>query len=93
MTRAKLREREAYALDAVFPHLEEYLARMDVAPYIIAPISSDDKWEQFVDTLETFGETSSEGAGIVERLLRRRFVDASQNSAPSKVDALRHTHV
>jgi hypothetical protein len=69
MTRAKLREREAYALDAVFPHLEEYLARMDVAPYIIAPISSDDKWEQFVDTLETFGETSSEGAGIVERLL------------------------
>jgi hypothetical protein len=42
---------------------------MDVAPYIIAPISSDEKWEQFVDTLETFCETSIEsGAGIMERL-------------------------
>ena len=70
MTRAKLREREAVALDAVFPHLEDYLVRMDVAPYIIAPISSDEKWELFVDTLETFGETNSElGAGIMERLL------------------------
>ena len=70
MTRAKLREREARALDAVFPHLEKYLERMDVAPYITAPISSDEKWELFVDTLETFGETSSElGVGIVGKLL------------------------
>ena len=70
MTRAKLREREARALDAVFPHLEEYLKRMDVAPYIIAPISSDENWELFVDTLKTFGETSSElGVGIVGKLL------------------------
>ena len=58
MTRAELREREARALEAVFPHLEEYLARMDVAPYIVAPISSDEKWELFVDKLQTFGETS-----------------------------------
>ena len=70
ITRSELREREACALEAVFPHLEEYLTRMDVAPYVFAPISSDEKWKLFVDTLQTFGATSSElGAGIVGALL------------------------
>jgi hypothetical protein len=59
MTRAELREREASALEAVFPRLEEYLARMDVAPYVMAPIVSDEKWEQFVGTLPMFGEMRS----------------------------------
>ena len=70
MSRAKLQKREAYALEAVFPHLEEYLARMDVAPYVVAPISSDKKWKEFVDSLETFSETSREwGTGSVGTLL------------------------
>jgi acyl-CoA oxidase len=70
MTRSELREREACALEAVFPQLEEYLARMDVAPYVFAPISSDEEWKVFVDTLQTFGATSSDlGAGIVGALL------------------------
>lgn len=70
MTRSELREREASALEAVFPHLEEYLARMDVAPYVFAPISSDERWKLFVDTLETFGTTSNDlGGGIVGALL------------------------
>ena len=70
MTRSTLRERETRALEAVFPHLEEYLARMDVAPYIVAPITSDEKWKLFVDSLQAFGETSSEwGTGIMGTLL------------------------
>lgn len=70
MTRSELREREACALEAVFPRLEEYLARMDVAPYVFAPISSDEKWKLFVNSLQTFCATSSElGAGIVGALL------------------------
>jgi acyl-CoA oxidase len=59
VTRAELREREARALEAVFPRLEEYLERMDVAAYVVAPIVSDEKWKEFVSTLEVFGETSS----------------------------------
>ncbi len=59
MTRAELREREARAIEAAFPRLDEYLARMDVAPYVVAPIVSDEKWKQFIGTLQTFGETSS----------------------------------
>ncbi|KAI0273195.1 acyl-CoA dehydrogenase NM domain-like protein [Russula aff. rugulosa BPL654] len=70
MARSELRKREAYALEAVFPRLEEYLARMEVAPYVFAPISSDERWKLFVDTLQTFGAASSElGAGIVGALL------------------------
>ena len=59
MTRAELREREANALEAVFPRLGEYLARMDVAPYVNAPIVSDEKWKEFIGTLPMFGEVRS----------------------------------
>ncbi|KAH8989801.1 acyl-CoA dehydrogenase NM domain-like protein [Lactarius hatsudake] len=59
VTRAELREREASAIQAVFPYLEEYLARMEVAPYVIAPIVSEERWERFLGTLQTFGETHS----------------------------------
>jgi hypothetical protein len=66
MTRAELREREAHALEAVFPHLDEYLARMDIASYVIAPIISDERWNQFIDMLPTFGETSKSGGWTTE---------------------------
>lgn len=72
VTRAELREREARAIEAVFPHLEEYLAQMDVAPYVIAPIVSEGRWEQFLDTLQVFGETRSgwsAGTGIASGFL------------------------
>ena len=57
ISRAELRRREAHALEAVFARLEEYLVRMDVAPYIVAPIVSDEKWEQFFGTLPTLSES------------------------------------
>ena len=69
-SRSELREREACALEAVFPHLEEYLARMEVAPYVFAPISSDEKWKVFMDSLQTFGATGSDlGVEIVGALI------------------------
>jgi len=56
ISRVELRRREAHALEAVFARLEEYLVKMDVAPYIVAPIVSDEKWEQFFGTLPTLSE-------------------------------------
>lgn len=85
MTRAKLRERETLALEAVFSRLEEYLARMDVAPYVIAPIVSDEKWDKFIGTLQTFGETSSRlGAGIMETFLHREDTPTQLQLAPHR---------
>lgn len=54
MTRTELRDREASALGAVFPRLEEHLAQMDVAPCVVAPVVSDEKCKQFVGTLYMF---------------------------------------
>jgi len=46
-------------VDVVFPHLEEYLAWMDIAPYVIVLIVSDERWKQFIGTLQTFSKTTS----------------------------------
>ncbi|KAI9436922.1 acyl-CoA dehydrogenase NM domain-like protein [Lactarius indigo] len=59
ITRAQLRQREVEAIEAVFPHLEEYLVQMDIAPYVTAPIVSEERWERFLGTLQAFGEPRS----------------------------------
>ena len=88
MTRSQLREREACAIDAAFPHLEEYLTRMDIAPYVFAPISSEEKWKLFLDRLQTFGTTSSEsgdlGAGIVGTLVYDGDSSVQMQMAPRR---------
>ena len=85
MTRTELRELEARAIEAVFPHLEEYLTRMDVAPYIVAPIVSDEKWKQFVSGLQTFGETSNGwSSGIFGPLLESNVSPTSLQAAPHR---------
>jgi len=89
VTRAELREREARALEAVFPRLEEYLGRMDVAPYVVAPIVSDEKWKNFVGTLQTFGETSVGCDAAIMRPLA--FLDG--NHSPTQLQMAPHRSV
>ncbi|KAH9936925.1 acyl-CoA dehydrogenase NM domain-like protein [Amylocystis lapponica] len=55
-SRAVQRQMEASAVDAVYERLEEFLERMDVEPYITAPIASDEEWEKYVASLTTYGE-------------------------------------
>jgi acyl-CoA oxidase len=89
MTRTELREREARAIEAVFPHLEEYLTQMDVEAYIVAPIVSDEKWKQFVSGLQTFGETSSAwSSGIFRPPLKSNL-----NTSPTSLQAEPHRSV
>ena len=35
--------------------LEEWLVKLEVEPYILAPIVSEEKWDAYEQTLETFG--------------------------------------
>ncbi|CAA7262230.1 unnamed protein product [Cyclocybe aegerita] len=49
--RSQIREMEALAVDAVFPHLEDLLGRLGVEPYITAPIVSDENWAEFVKSI------------------------------------------
>ncbi len=80
VTRAQLREREARAIEAVFPRLEEYLARMDVAPYVVAPIVSEERWERFLGSLQVFGETRSGWSAGVS--ITSGFLDREVPSIP-----------
>jgi len=91
VTRAELREREARALEAVFPRLEEYLARMDVAPYVLAPIVSDERWNQFIGTLQTFGGTTGSTAWDAEVV--GAFLYGDDSSARPAVQMLPHRSV
>ena len=42
--------------------LEEWLDKLEVEPYVLAPIVSEEKWDAYEGTLEIFGE--SLGLGI-----------------------------
>ena len=44
--------------------LEEWLDKLDVEPYILAPIVSDEKWDAYEQTLEAF--EPSDGAYVEE---------------------------
>ncbi|KAJ7149194.1 acyl-CoA dehydrogenase NM domain-like protein [Mycena crocata] len=57
LTRRRYRDMERAAIDAVYPRLDEFLARMDVEEYITAPFTSDKKWDEYLSTLQTFGST------------------------------------
>lgn len=55
-------EMEDAALDAVLPHLGSLVGKLDILPYVSAPIISDVAWTNFVgglEQLEGTGETSS----------------------------------
>ncbi|KIJ37809.1 hypothetical protein M422DRAFT_259672 [Sphaerobolus stellatus SS14] len=59
LTRQRQRELEAEAVDAVFPHLQSYLTRLDIDPYITAPIVSEGKWNEFINELEPYIPTKT----------------------------------
>ncbi|KIY50432.1 acyl-CoA dehydrogenase NM domain-like protein [Fistulina hepatica ATCC 64428] len=58
LSRWDQRRMESDAVDAVFPHLEELLERTQVAPYITAPIVSDETWATFVDSIPAITHVS-----------------------------------
>jgi hypothetical protein len=94
LTRAELREREARALEAVFPRLEEYLARMDVEPYVLAPIVSDERWDRFIGTLQMFGGTTPDTAGAAwDAEVVGAFLYGDDSSARPAVQMLPHRSV
>ena len=61
--RRALAEREARALDAVLPQLGELVRGMGVEPWVTAQITSDARWNAFVQSCELF-----EGASAVSVL-------------------------
>ncbi|KAJ7352300.1 acyl-CoA dehydrogenase NM domain-like protein [Mycena albidolilacea] len=55
LTRREYRNMERAAVEAIYPRLDDLLARMNVDAYVTAPFTSDQKWDEYLGTLETFG--------------------------------------
>jgi len=68
--------------------LEEWLEKLEVEPYVLAPMVSEEKWDAYEQTLETFGGPqdsgieSSDGAYMGE-LHVDKVVERSQSTAHS----------
>ncbi|KAF9467082.1 acyl-CoA dehydrogenase NM domain-like protein [Collybia nuda] len=58
LTREKQIEMEDNAASTLFPRLEDLIERLDVEPYVVAPIVSDKRWKRYVESLETHGGDS-----------------------------------
>jgi len=43
----------------ILPNLEQSLEQTGAAPYLTAPIISQEKWDTFVDQMETYTEPST----------------------------------
>ena len=54
LTRAKVREMENNALDAIQPRLSEMLDQLSIAPYIKVPILEGSTWTDFTEGLADF---------------------------------------
>ena len=54
LTRAKVREMENDAVDAVRPRLSEMLDSLSIAPYVKVPILEESNWTDFAEGLEGF---------------------------------------
>ncbi|KZV73040.1 acyl-CoA dehydrogenase NM domain-like protein [Peniophora sp. CONT] len=74
LSRAQQRKMEADAVDIVYERLEEFLAPMDLEPYITAPIISEQKWNEYVRSIKTYGEVSEEPIATTST---RSYVDES----------------
>jgi len=68
--------------------LEEWLDKLEVEPYIVAPIVSEEKWDAYEQALETFGgpqdpEIEPSGGDYVEELHVDNEVKGSQSAGHS----------
>ena len=54
LTRAKVREMENDALDAIGPRLNEMLDCLSIAPYVKVPILEESNWTNFAGELKDF---------------------------------------
>lgn len=60
LTRQAIMRMEDTALLAALPRLDELLAAMEVEPYVLSPIISDECWEKFSKTLPVYSSPQAE---------------------------------
>ncbi|KAG1841422.1 acyl-CoA dehydrogenase NM domain-like protein [Suillus subalutaceus] len=70
-TRQAIMRMEDTALLAALPRLDELLAAMQVEPYVLSPIISDERWEKFSKTLPVYSSPQAEETAQPTLVLER----------------------
>jgi len=60
---------ETEAAKKLLPHIGMLLEMLEVEPYIVAPIVSDEKWNCYVNKLDTYGEMAIPTRSVICELL------------------------
>ena len=60
---------ETEAAKGLLPHIDMLLEMLEVEPYIVAPIVSDEKWNCYVNRLDTYGEMPTPTRFVICELL------------------------
>ena len=68
ISRAAQMEMANAAIDTFLPHATRIFEEMsgELSPYITAPIVSDERWDAYVSSLETFGQPHGHAVGSKE---------------------------
>ncbi|EGN94430.1 hypothetical protein SERLA73DRAFT_125935 [Serpula lacrymans var. lacrymans S7.3] len=69
LSRVQQRLREDAAVTALMPHLERYLDDLDIAPYVSAPIVSDEGWKTYYASLDAFSGDATPESEQVQAML------------------------
>ena len=83
LSRSEQLEMQLAACTKGVARLEEWLDKLEVEPYILAPIVSDEKWDAYERTLETFGSSQDPEAPYSEGLDIDTVIEGSQPTAHS----------
>jgi len=62
LSRSEQLEMQLAACTKGVARLEEWLDKLEVEPYVLAPIVSDEKWDAYERSLETFGSSQGPAA-------------------------------
>ena len=65
---------ETEAAKKLLPHIDMLLEMLEVEPYIVAPIVSDEKWNCYVNRLDTYGEMPTPTRSVISEITSRFFV-------------------
>lgn len=62
-------QKEAEAAMKLLPRTNTLLDMLEMEPYAVAPITSDEQWRRYVDSLETYGEEMIPMRSVVSQVL------------------------
>ncbi|KAF9650305.1 acyl-CoA dehydrogenase NM domain-like protein [Thelephora ganbajun] len=84
LSRSEQLEMQLNACTKGVARLEEWLDKLEVGPYVLAPIVSEEKWDAYEQTLETFGRSQDPSDdAYLEDLDTNRMIEEPQSTASS----------